>query len=124
MDQKSNQMKKLIFILFPLSTLAQFTPYELDGIVHAINERNALIEVVDTLNARLNTCDIIIRNQNERIAELVELSNDCENTITQQVRQNAYILMEKNDKLKRNRWLFGSVGAVLGSLATFFIISK
>lgn len=123
-------MKKLIFLILPLSTLAQFTPSEIDGIVHAINERNALIEVVDTLNARLTTCDIIIRNQNERISDLVELSNDCENTITQQVRQNVAIrnendqLKEKNEKLKRNRWLFGSGGVILGSLATFFIVSK
>lgn len=123
-------MKKLILLLFPLSTFAQFTPSELDGIVRAINERNALIEAVDTLNARLTTCDIIIRNQNERITELVELSNDCENTITQQVRQNVVMrkendqLREKNEKLKRNRWLFGSGGVVVGALATFFIVSK
>lgn len=119
-------MKHLI-LLFPFTAFAQFTPSELDGIVRTINERNALREVVDTLTARLTTCDIIISSQQERISELVELSNDCENTITQQVLKNG-IIREENERLKskvrRNRWLFGSGGVIIGAVATFFIVCK
>jgi hypothetical protein len=122
-------MKKiLILFMLPIVTYGQFTPSEINGIIRVINERNALLEINDSLTNRLQLCDHLVNSQNERITELKTLVNECEVVVTAQVKYSAHlrheitVLNEKQKRLKRHRWVFGGAGLGIGAVFTWLLV--
>jgi hypothetical protein len=119
---------KYILILLPLTVFGQFTPSEIDGIIRVINERNALLEINDSLTNRLQLCDHLVNSQNERITELKILVDECDTVLMAQVKYSAHlrheigVLTEKKEKLKRQRWIFGGAGLGIGAVLTWLLV--
>jgi DNA repair ATPase RecN len=107
-------------MLLPLVGYSQFTPEEINGIVHLIHDLEACKEYTDSLKSRLDKSEMLNVKYQSNVNEYRQILVVLDERDKDLVVSNEKLEQEKA-KLKKNRKFYFGSGVLVGLLLLFLV---